>query len=196
MADLFVILLSLGLSIFSTAKCEDIRLPQGNNISLELFQKLQLAHGVALNQKAQEELFLSLPLRPANQTSKGVDVANMTVSVSTPPEARPRDIGSVPKPKDELDRRATTCNYPITEEGQDRCTGQEKVPGFVPCDQPCKYNLPVSQQSDPALYRTICDLLLTVVPQCQQASCSCTQPMSLLHIRTLTRGARLCRLAQ
>ncbi|KAF1843228.1 uncharacterized protein K460DRAFT_396587 [Cucurbitaria berberidis CBS 394.84] len=141
MANFLQFVLLSCIAFFSFACCEDVKLPQGNKIAIDILQKLQSAHEVAVNQKAQEELFLSLPLVAPNQTDS-VTVANTTATVSTPPKIRHRERTAEAASSANYDKRqVTSCSTRLTYEGQDPCEGKEKLPNFVPCDQPCKYTL-------------------------------------------------------
>ena len=144
MANVIGLIILFCLSCCPFAYCEDVELPQGNNVSIDIFQRLITAHEVAVNQKSLEDLFLSLPLVPPDQDDS-VTVANTSASVSTPPKIRHREIGAETRLSANHDKRQISCNTRLSYEGQDPCEGREKELGFVRCDQPCKYTLDVGQ---------------------------------------------------
>jgi hypothetical protein len=121
---------------------DEIELPQGGKIAIGLLEKLHAAHEVAMNQKAQEDLFLSLPLSAPDQLNS-VTVAN-TTAVTSPNKARLRKV-RIAASNITLERRATQCDGELWQEGQDPCEGRENEPGYVACYPACQFTQDVSR---------------------------------------------------
>ncbi|KAH7349090.1 hypothetical protein BKA66DRAFT_576078 [Pyrenochaeta sp. MPI-SDFR-AT-0127] len=126
-----VSLLFLFLSALVT--CDDIETPQGN-ISIAILQQLQSTHGVAINQKEQENLFLTLPLVAPNDTDL-VAVGNISTANAAPLQSRGEDFA----PGHHDKRQGTRCSHQLRFEGDDACRGYENMPGYVACRQPCQF---------------------------------------------------------
>jgi hypothetical protein len=132
------VFLVVWLALYSFSSCEDVETPQGN-VSLAVLQQLVSAHGVALNQKEQESLFLSLPL-VASHDSEVVAVGNIS-SLNAPSDQVESSIGNVAKRQ--LD---ATCRHRLQYEGDDACRGYENMPGYVPCRKPCEFTREVRRR--------------------------------------------------
>jgi hypothetical protein len=130
-------------NLLSTS-AEDIELPQGGKIAIGLLEKLHTAHEVAINQKAQEDLFLSLPLSAPDQLNS-VTVAN-TTAVTSPNKVRLRKVRTAAS-SSPLERRATQCDGELWQEGQDPCEGRENEPGYVACYPACQFTRDVSMST-------------------------------------------------
>lgn len=134
-----VSLLFLFLSALVT--CDDIETPQGN-ISIAILQQLQSTHGVAINQKEQENLFLTLPLVAPNDTDL-VAVGNISTANAAPLQSRGEDFA----PGHHDKRQGTRCSHQLRFEGDDACRGYENMPGYVACRQPCQFTRDVGTHS-------------------------------------------------
>ncbi|KAJ5056392.1 hypothetical protein J3E74DRAFT_293844 [Bipolaris maydis] len=113
--------------------CDDIETPQGN-ISIAILQQLQSAYGVAINQKEQESLFLTLPLVAPNDKDL-VAVGNISTANATPFQSRSENFAVGHHDK----RQGTRCSHRLRFEGDDACRGYENMPGYVACRQPCQF---------------------------------------------------------
>ena len=135
------LVLCIASSTLLSVLADELELPQGNSISIDIFQQLNNAHELAMNQKAQEDLYISLPLSVTNR-SESVTVAN-TSAVASPAQNRRRKP-SKKSSSSALEPRANECTGDVWVEGQDPCEGLENDPRFKPCYQPCMFTRDVS----------------------------------------------------
>lgn len=135
------LVLCIASSTLLPVLADEIELPQGSSISVEILQQLNNAHELAMNQKAQEDLYISLPLSVSNQ-SESVTVAN-TSAIASPAQNRRRKA-SKKLSNSALEPRANECQGDVWVEGQDPCEGLEHDPRFVPCYKPCMFTRDVS----------------------------------------------------
>ncbi|KAH7087888.1 hypothetical protein FB567DRAFT_357048 [Paraphoma chrysanthemicola] len=125
-----------GILSILRVSADEIELPQGRKIAIDIFEKLQAAHEVAIHQKVQEDLYLSLPLSASN-LSESVTVANINASIPRP-KNRIRKVRTL-SARSSLDRRANECDGELWYEGQDPCEGREQDPRFKPCLPACQF---------------------------------------------------------
>lgn len=173
------------------ASADEVELPQGSKIAVKIFEKLHAAHEVAINQKVQEDLYLSLPLSAPNR-SESVTVANTNASIS-PLENRIRKVRTAAA-EPSLDRRANECDGELWQEGQDPCEGREKDPRFKACLPACQFTRDVSR-SGTALVMSRANVSFLVVRQ-QYGSETVEQSMLVLHKWPFRYCPTICRSAQ
>jgi hypothetical protein len=192
----FITLLFCIVSISNNlhASADEVGLPQRGRITVEIFEKLHAAHEIAINQKVQEDLYLSLPLSAPNR-SDSVTVASTNASIS-PLKNRVRKVETATA-KHSLGKRGEECSIGVDggpvvfwREGWDACRGRENDPRFVPCLPRCQFTRDVSE-SRIALVMSCANMSFLVVRQ-QRGSETGEQSMRVLHKWSFQRGASIC----
>lgn len=150
-----------GLS--SVVQAQDMRVFQRSNASNDILEQLRLSYGVTEAQKAQENLFLAIPLTSPNETEFSDTLYNSTTdSSSTKKRLRKSEVVRSAWQNHDTRQAETKCKKTRWQEGDDPCLGRENEPTFVPCDRPCKYTREVGRQisspSHPIAARKITNL--------------------------------------
>lgn len=128
------------------AQAQDVDSTQSSQATAEIIEQLRFVHGITQAKKAEEDLFLIVPLASPNETASSETGQNSTIASIKPKHKKKRSKGfASPTRAHKIEtRQETECRAPLWQEGDDPCQGRENEPGFVRCDQPCTYTRDVS----------------------------------------------------